>query len=417
VSNSGVRLRFLTVITIVLFGLLACKPHPATQPRPANPARQNHPAIAPLDADLLHAARKGDTAAVDRLLRQGAKVNAKDEQNSTALSLAADYGHLDTARFLLAHGADLTAARLKGDADLVNAAEESMSTRVALIVEHGVSRDAANKALFEMAGFAPLIIVMKSPSPLPPLNREDWIHTDEDATVKLLLQHGASLDARNETGATPLIWAATFGHDSAVRLFLKHGAKVDARDTSGATALIDAACECAIIDMPETYKSMKLLLDHGAQVDARDKSGRTALMDATIAGRTKNMRLLLDHAADLNARDNDGNTPLLLSAGAGYTSSAAVIYTVEPIKLLLSHGANIEDRDKRGNTPLMLAAAGDGYESAAAVKLLLAQGADPAARNSKGQTALDIALKHHRVKIMALLRPPGHQSQAPSISR
>ena len=205
-----------------------------------------------LDSDLLRAARKGDTAAVDRLSRLGAKIDAKDEHDSTALSLAADYGHMDTAQLLLSRGADPSAAQLKDDADLVNAATESMSTRVALILERSVSRDAANKALFEMAGFAVPIIIIKSPTPLPPPHKEDWVQMDEQETVKLLFQHGATLEARNQTGATPLIWAATFGHDSAIRIFLNHGANVRARDRSGMTALIAAACECASIDMPET---------------------------------------------------------------------------------------------------------------------------------------------------------------------
>lgn len=49
-----------------------------------------------LDADLLESARKGNTAAVQHLLQQGAPVEARDEGGSTALALAADYGHADT---------------------------------------------------------------------------------------------------------------------------------------------------------------------------------------------------------------------------------------------------------------------------------------------------------------------------------
>jgi len=375
----------------------------------------------PLDQELLQAARRGDNDSVERLLRQGAHVDAKDENDwrkATALSLAADYGHMETAKLLLAHGADPAAAHLQNEQDLIDAATEGMSTRVALILDRGASRDTVHKAMFEFAGFALPIIKIKGPLPLPPgvasSEKLEPIHHDEEETVKLLLAHGARLEARDGPGDTPLIRAASLGHNSAVRIFLKHGARLEARDDFGMTALIAAACECAIIDMPETTEGMKFLLQKGADVEARDKGGRTALIAAAQAGRTENMRLLLDHRADVNARDNDGNTPLLLSAGAGYASPAAVIYTVEPIKLLLSRGANVEDRDHNGNTPLMLASSGEGYESTATVKLLLNQGAEPSARNNKGQTALDIARMHHRTKIAGLLSKAAHRNPGPS---
>lgn len=57
--------------------------------------------------DLWAAARKGDAAAVKALLGKGVDVNAKTEYGATALSFAADKGHVEIVKLLIAHKADV----------------------------------------------------------------------------------------------------------------------------------------------------------------------------------------------------------------------------------------------------------------------------------------------------------------------
>jgi hypothetical protein len=54
------------------------------------------------------AARKGDAAAVKKLLDEGVDVNTKFRYNATALFYACDHGHLEVVKVLLDHGADMT---------------------------------------------------------------------------------------------------------------------------------------------------------------------------------------------------------------------------------------------------------------------------------------------------------------------
>ncbi len=54
------------------------------------------------------AARKGDAAAVKKLLDDGVDVNTKFRYNATALFYACDHGHIDVVKVLLDKGADLT---------------------------------------------------------------------------------------------------------------------------------------------------------------------------------------------------------------------------------------------------------------------------------------------------------------------
>ncbi len=60
-----------------------------------------------LNDQFWEAVRKGDLAAVTSLLDQGADVNAKFRYGTTALFKAAERGHIEIVRLLLARGADV----------------------------------------------------------------------------------------------------------------------------------------------------------------------------------------------------------------------------------------------------------------------------------------------------------------------
>ena len=61
------------------------------------------------DDELLQAVRKGDTAAVKALLAAGIPADVKGRYDRTALSFAADRGHLEMVKLLLDAGADVNA--------------------------------------------------------------------------------------------------------------------------------------------------------------------------------------------------------------------------------------------------------------------------------------------------------------------
>ena len=64
---------------------------------------------APLAEELWAAARAGDVARVTAALDKGADVNAKTRYGATALTYAADKGHLEIVKLLIARGADVNA--------------------------------------------------------------------------------------------------------------------------------------------------------------------------------------------------------------------------------------------------------------------------------------------------------------------
>src|ERR1700675_1753206 len=86
--------------------------------------------------------------------------------------------------------------------------------------------------------------------------------------VTELLDHGASVDARDRLGARPLSHAARFGHLAMVDLLLARGALLDARNLAGATALFLAAAG-------NHTQVAQRLIERGADVNIAGRSGVT----------------------------------------------------------------------------------------------------------------------------------------------
>jgi ankyrin repeat protein len=55
--------------------------------------------------------------------------------------------------------------------------------------------------------------------------------------VRVLISAGANVNARDEKGATPLIWAAISGRPQVVEILLAHGADGKVKNKDGLTAL------------------------------------------------------------------------------------------------------------------------------------------------------------------------------------
>ncbi|PHH75993.1 hypothetical protein CDD80_1894 [Ophiocordyceps camponoti-rufipedis] len=216
----------------------------------------------------------------------------------------------------------------------------------------------------------------------------------ENAT-EFLLDRGADIHTRGQNNATPLLCAlGAFCPSVALcELLLDRGADLEARDDDYDTPLLRAAGNC---DLP--YEIVELLLDRGANVEARDKDGKTPLMLASTFHLDETVpKLLLDRGADIKARDQDTKTPLLCATSSDYLTDAI-------ISLLLDRGDDIEARDKNSRTPLLCAAGSvEDFDADSAVKLLLDRGADIEARDAMGKTPLMHACKTSKAVVELLL--------------
>ncbi len=235
---------------------------------------------------------------------------------------------------------------------------------------------------------------------------------DCGALAGRLLADGASLQARDQTGAMPLALAARGGHAALVERFLAAGAAIDARDLSGATALYAAVASerpatVAVLlrrgaDPNLTGRSgvsplaaaafrgndriVELLLARGAAADHVDATGKSPIVYASARGFALVVRRLLDAGVEAKARY--GNELTALMWAAGHDDGVGGAAAVEVAELLIAHGAAIDAADNRGRTALMMAAErGDD----AVVAALVSHGASRDLRDNAGKSACDLA--------------------------
>lgn len=105
-------------------------------------------------------------------------------------------------------------------------------------------------------------------------------------TVLLLIERGATVDARDFEGKTPLIHACTGPFPETVQALVKAGADVNAKGTAeGFTPLMMAAGL-------DQLKTVEILLDNGANKDAVDDDNDKAIDHARRKGLTEIVKLL-----------------------------------------------------------------------------------------------------------------------------
>jgi ankyrin repeat protein len=109
----------------------------------------------------------------------------------------------------------------------------------------------------------------------------------------------AQVDARDASGHTALLWAASQGHEGIVELLLSKGADPKAANAYQRTPLVSAA------EAGHT-RVCEILLDRGAAINAQSDYGSTALMCAALNGHSPVVELLLARGADRKLENRDG---------------------------------------------------------------------------------------------------------------
>jgi ankyrin repeat protein len=118
--------------------------------------------------------------------------------------------------------------------------------------------------------------------------------------IMALLGNGHNSDVKDTYGRTPLWLAAESGHEAVVKLLLEKGAELEAKDYGDRTSL---------------WREAK---DYGDQTslwrEAKDYGGRTPLWLVAEHGHTAVVKLLLEKGAELEAKDHGRRTPLSRAA-------------------------------------------------------------------------------------------------------
>ena len=268
---------------------------------------------------LLFAARSGDLESARLLVAAGADVHDTTADGNTALAVAAHSGHGVLAMFLLDQGADPNAAPLG-------------YTPLHAAVLRGTLRDRGVRNDDPGAG-VPLVRALLAQGADPnarllrgtPVRRwshdfafmDRWVgatpfwlaaHFLEVELMHVLAAAGADPQAPSRDGTTPLMAAAGLGYNrGGGSAFIR-----DRRDFSSYNPVASAALGSTIPAAEERLarEAVGLALDLGGRAGAANDAGDTALHAAASHGMNGVIELLVEQGADVRAANRRGGTPL-----------------------------------------------------------------------------------------------------------
>jgi uncharacterized protein len=251
---------------------------------------------------LLFAARSGDVDSARHLLAAGADVNDALPDGTSALVLAAHSGNGAVGALLLDKGADpnaaavgytaLHAAVLRGDLDLVKA-----------LLGHG-----ANPRARITKGTPVRRLSQDFELPKTLIGATPYLLAAKFLEVRMMLvlaAAGADPRLGMSSGTTPLMAAAGVGADSNA-------------DRRGLTVFDGGKIE----DESRVLQAVAAALDLGGDVNAVNQAGDTALHGAASLGYDRVVQLLADKGAQLSVKNARGLTPLAaLTRGRGQAAA------------------------------------------------------------------------------------------------
>ncbi|NXL01689.1 RN5A ribonuclease, partial [Mesembrinibis cayennensis] len=235
------------------------------------------------------------------------------------------------------------------------------------------------------------------------------VQADNEDLVRLLLDKGACPHSRKDNGGTAFTEAAIAGNVNILKLLLDHGLNINDHDDNGFTAFMEAAWY-------GNEEALKFLYSKGANVNLRravseekaklHKGGATALMDACKEGHFSTAKTLVQEmGADVNICDNKDRNALIHALKEGCAKKKKVKSAVSIGHFLLDHGVDVNSKDECGKTALILAVE---MQSLDLVKALLEKGEiDIDDADEEGNTALMVAVEENDYNIAKLLCEKG----------
>jgi uncharacterized protein len=160
-----------------------------------------------------------------------------------------------------------------------------------------------------------------------------FVANDRVADVKRVLAQGLDPDSVDKNGDPALVVAVRAGNAATLDVLLQTRANVNARNRFGDTALMVAA-------LGGRLDLVKSLRTHGAEINQR---GWNALIYAATGGHDAVVTYLLAQGADIDSASPNGMTALMMAAHEGRLST---------LDLLIARGANVSRRNDNGASAL-----------------------------------------------------------------
>ena len=268
---------------------------------------------------MMFAARSGDTESARLLVAKGANVNDTAADGNTALIVATHSGHGTLAAFLLDQGADATAAPLgytalhaavlRGtlrDRGIKNDDPAAGIPLVRALLAHGADPNARVTKGTPVRRWSHDFALLERWNGATPV----WLAARflEIDMIRVLAASGADVHLATRDGTTPLMAAAGTGYSraSGTEAFIK-----DRRDFSSYNSEPFAVATRIPPDEERlVIEALRLLLELGADLNRPNAAGDTAVHAAAALGMNTVISFLSERGADLSAKNKGGRSPI-----------------------------------------------------------------------------------------------------------
>lgn len=313
------------------------------------------------DTALHRAAACGNTGVLKLLLSNGAEITAKDRAGNTALHLASffrtDIIYLDRVIAM----EQQTWSRMEPNA---RTSETSLNV-IRLLLDHGANVDAVN-----FQGETALHLSIK---------------TSQKPLTQLLLAGNADVILKCRNLKAPLTLAIIKGDDEMTQILLEHDLQRQVQ-----CGIFDEAMRIAASE--GQLSLLKMLL-----AKSPDQEGRNLLHMSAYAGNLKDFKSIENSGFDLEAMDKRKRTCLHIAAAGTDVESHAIL------EYLLERELNPSQGDVDGWPPLLWAAKAGNIEN---IETLLEADADRSYQGDREWIPFAIATYHGNSRAAEILRPP-----------
>lgn len=267
--------------------------------------------------NLLSAVRNNDPAAIRTAIRDGADINAYDDDSDCVLINAVLYSSVECLQILLENHPNINQRNKFGHTAFLLAANDL--AKMKLLLQHGAN---INDTAF--SGNSALLIACSS------------YGTYEN--VKWLIDNGANPHAKRWSGETALMRAAQFSDSITINLLLSKGLDIDASPW-GMTPVYYGVRQ-------GNLEAVTCLVNHGANVNIADPQNHLPVSWAAASGDINMVNVLLKNTKQLNTKKpRDGITSLMWAVYNEHDNP-------EIVRSFLKKGADINARADNGLTAL-----------------------------------------------------------------
>ena len=252
----------------------------------------------------------------------GSDINVKNEEECTALHIAASAGQAVVVRTLLEAKAELD-GHTEGQTSCLHSAAKYGDTATLLELLHAKARVEARDALQRTA-------------------LHEAVCAGKHDAVRLLITFKANVKSKDKLGRTPLEAYRQSGLFSSYSEIFGILSQMEERWTPLMVAISEGG--------DSNIDRVRALISEGEDVEALNSRGQSSLHIASQQGHVETIKALISGRASVEVKDQSEQTPLHLAAAAGQESAVLTLVRAK---------ADVNARDNYQNSVLAVAREGD----------------------------------------------------------